>query len=303
MPFCRRERLGNIVLFHQRPVAMIGNGVEIEVEGRAGGQAERAGRLPPIVHQPGKPPGVDAGGVFGEGGAFPHGVEAGEQRQSRVEDLRHRLRWPTDPPELEGQQASPGAARRDLDARRHRRPFHHAVEVERGQHRGKHEQPAEGGAEAAVLDPKGASIGDRRHVGVNDVENHRREPPRQSRQSRRADHLGDGGRTRRQRLAGQRRNDLVDGHFASAPQLQDALVALLPFGVRLGRRILQRLRGRIEERPSGVGVEGRAQIAKAPQAVSERRRRPAPEAFDIARPQRLVAAPRRTERLQKDPQE
>ena len=82
---------GDIVFFDQRLVAVIGDRVEVEVEGGAGDEAVGADGAVPIVHQRGDPAGVDAGGVLGEGGALGHGVEAREEGEAGIEDLGHGL--------------------------------------------------------------------------------------------------------------------------------------------------------------------------------------------------------------------
>ena len=83
--------VGDIVLLDQRLVAVIRDGVEVEIDGGAGGEALVADGAVPFVHQGGDPAGVDAGGVFGEGGTLGEGVEAREQCETGVEDFGHGL--------------------------------------------------------------------------------------------------------------------------------------------------------------------------------------------------------------------
>ena len=108
--------LGDVVLFDQSLVAVIRDGVEVGIEGGAGGDTLATDGAVPRVHHRGKFAGADAGAAFG------HGVDAGEQGEAGIEDLGHGPGGPTHAPELEGEKGAPDATGRDLVAARHPRP-------------------------------------------------------------------------------------------------------------------------------------------------------------------------------------
>ena len=268
-PVLAARALGDVVLLDQRLVAMVGDRVEVEVERGAGTQALVADGMVPRAHQRGKPARVDPRAVFGECRALGHGVEAGEERQAGIEDLGHGLRGPADAPELEGEQRAPGGGRGDHGAPRHVRLVEQPVEIEGHQHRDEDEQPAEAGAEGAVLDAEGAMVGDRRDVGADDVRQHRRRAPGQPRQPGLADHLGHGRRAGGTALGAEDVDDLVDGHPPLPAQGQDAVVAAPARGRDPRRRRLLRPLRRLEEGPAGIGTERGAEVAEGPDAVAE----------------------------------
>ena len=142
--------LGDVVLLDQRLVAVIGDGVEVEIEGGAGSDTLAPDGVVPRAHQRRNLARVDAGAVFGQEGALGHGVEASEQGEAGIEDFGHGLGGPADAPELEGEKGAPGACGRDLAAARHPGRGEQALKVEFGEHGSEHEQAAEPGAEGAV---------------------------------------------------------------------------------------------------------------------------------------------------------
>ena len=212
------------MLLDQRLVAMVGNGVEVEIEGGAGAETVVADGAVPRAHQPGEQAGIDPGAVFGERRALGHGVEAGKQRQAGIEHLGHGLRGPADAPELESQQGTPGTVRGDHGAARHGALRKQAIEIEGGEHRGEDKEPAEAGAERARLKAEGAAVGDRRGIRADDIGQHGSRAPRQPRQAGLADHLGHGRQAGRTVLGCKDGGDLVDRHLPLPPQLQDTPV-------------------------------------------------------------------------------
>ena len=100
--------LGNIVLLDQGVVPMVGNGVEIEVEGGAPRQGRLAEGLGPAALERGEAARIDAAGVFGEGRALGKGVEGGEEGEALVEDLGHGVGRAAEAPEFEREQGEAG---------------------------------------------------------------------------------------------------------------------------------------------------------------------------------------------------
>ena len=142
--------LGDVVLLDQGVVAVVGNGVEVEVEGQplAEVDVEIAHGGMPAIHQLRADAGIGAGGVFAQARPLGDHVQAGEQRQALVEGLGHHLRRPADAPELEGKQGAEGMAGRDYAAAGHVGLRKHAVQVAASQVRGEQKQATEAGAEA-----------------------------------------------------------------------------------------------------------------------------------------------------------
>jgi len=102
--------LGDVMFFDQGRVAMVGDGVEIEVEGAVAAEIDVQMRegLAPAVHEGSADAGVHTAGVFRQGCASGHRVETGEERQSLIEDIGHDMRRAADSPELEGEQGADG---------------------------------------------------------------------------------------------------------------------------------------------------------------------------------------------------
>ena len=165
--FLAAAALRDIVLLDQRVVAVIGNGMEVEIEGPSAAEldAEVVDGLVPAVHQPGKAAGVDAAGVFGQRCAFGHGIEAGEQREPRIEGLGHDVGGPSHAPQLEREQRAEGASGGDHRAARHVACLEHGVEIEPREIVGEQEQAAEAGAQAPGPKVEGAAVGDGRLFG------------------------------------------------------------------------------------------------------------------------------------------
>ena len=137
------------MLLDQGFVAMVGDGMEVEVEGSAGAEAlvEAAQGVVPALAERCQRARVVATGVLGEGGALGAGVEPGEQREAVVEHGGHDAGGASDAPQLEGQQGAQGTAGGDpLGAGQ---AVGEAVELEPGEVGGEQEQAAEAGAEAA----------------------------------------------------------------------------------------------------------------------------------------------------------
>ena len=151
--------LGDIVFFDEGVVTVVGDGVEVEVEGAAGaeGAVEGAEGVVPALGEGVEQAGVAAAGVLGEGGALGDGVEAGEQGDALVEHGGHDAGGAADAPELESEQGAQGAAGGDVLGAG--QGVGEAVDVEPGQVGGEQEQAAEVGAEAPGSEIEGAAVG------------------------------------------------------------------------------------------------------------------------------------------------
>ena len=94
--------LGHVVLLDQRLVAVVRDGVEVEVEGMAATDAdvgvEAMNGGVPAIHQAGAEAGIDPGGVFRQRRALGHGIEAGEEGDALVEGFGADVRRPADAP-------------------------------------------------------------------------------------------------------------------------------------------------------------------------------------------------------------
>ena len=79
--------LGDIMLLEEGLAAMVGDGMEVEVEGVAAGHAEAVDGVEPGIGSEGQQAGIGVGGILGEGGALGDGVEPGEEAVDGIEDL------------------------------------------------------------------------------------------------------------------------------------------------------------------------------------------------------------------------
>ena len=157
------------MFFAQRVIAVIGDGVEVEVEAVAPGDPGPECGIAPVTHQCGQRPCVDPAAVFAQRGPLGKGVEPGKQRQPLVEHLGHGLGRTPDAPQLEGQQGAKGRCRGDHVAARHRVPEHHAVEADGLENGQEQEQSTEGGSQPPRRQIQAPDIGNLCGVGTDDV--------------------------------------------------------------------------------------------------------------------------------------
>ena len=141
--------LGDEVLLQEGFVAVVGDGVEVEIERAAALDSEVAGGGEPVGSPAGYQAGVDAAGVLGKRGALGDGVEAGEQGEALVKGVGHEAGGATDTPELEGEQGAAGAGGGDGGGTGQATAADVGVEVELGEEGQEQEQAAEVGAEGA----------------------------------------------------------------------------------------------------------------------------------------------------------
>ncbi len=97
--------LGDVVFFHQRLVSVIGNGVEVQIEGGAASEDLVLCRDPvmPAVHECRQKARIGAAAVFTERGPLGYDIEAGNQGKSFVQNIGHDVMGAAYVPELEGQ--------------------------------------------------------------------------------------------------------------------------------------------------------------------------------------------------------
>ena len=97
--------LGDVVLFHQGPVSVTGNGVEVQIEEGAASEDLVLCRdlVMPAVHECEQNAWIDAAAEFTERGPLGYDIEARKQGQSFVQDIGHDVMGAAYAPELEGQ--------------------------------------------------------------------------------------------------------------------------------------------------------------------------------------------------------
>ena len=259
--------LGDVVTFDQGVVAVVGDGVKVEVEGAPGAEAAVEGRQG-IVPAPGEgvePAGVAAAGVLGEGGALGDDVETGEQGDAVVEHLGHDAGGASDAPQLEGEQGTQGAIGRDQG--RAGQAVGEAGEIELGEVGRKQEQAAKGGAEAARGEVEGTAVGER---GLQDGGLLVRGPASELGPAGLAQHVVDEADAVGQVLVAQTGGDVVDGEVVLA-QGEDALAGS---GGEVGVGLSGRAgRGGLVGGEEEVGIVGAeelgAEIAEAAGRVAE----------------------------------
>jgi hypothetical protein len=83
--------LGDVMLLHQRFLAVEGDGVEVQVEADAPGQPHLADGVKPQAHQLAMRVRMDAATVLGEEAALGDHVQPGEQSQPFIEDVAHHM--------------------------------------------------------------------------------------------------------------------------------------------------------------------------------------------------------------------
>ena len=97
--------LGDEVFLEQGFVAVIGDGVKVQIERPTVSQAlveSDHGMMPPVHERVGEVR-ITTSGVLGQGGPFGDDVETGKEGQSRIQGLGHDLRRSADAPELQSQ--------------------------------------------------------------------------------------------------------------------------------------------------------------------------------------------------------
>ena len=268
------------MLLDQGVVAVIGDGVEVQVERPAAFEPEPAHGIEPESHQFRVASRVDAATVLRQEGPLGNGVQPGEEGQPFVEHGAHDVGMARGAEELQGEQGAEGAARRDdAGGRRVVLQRRDAVERDRGQGREEQEQPAEAGAQL----PRG-------QVELPDVGGVGRGGPG----SRRAlvvgalgeagepfglEDVGDGDRAERAPLVVQRAADVVDREVLLA-QLDDPIAE----GIGLGGGMRPLGRGD-EEGTFGIPAELVDEDAEAARGVAEAACRLDPEPLDEVGPQ------------------
>ena len=258
--------LGDVVFLDEGVVAMVGDGVEVEVEGLAAGQAEVVEGIEPQSGEAVGGPGVDAAGVCGEGGALGDGVQAAEEGQAGVEGIGADMRLASDAVELEGEQGEDGGACRDEVAAGHAGLAEDGVEGEAGEAGSEQEESAEGGAEGAGAEVGKTAVGEGsgERAGGEDLLGR---AAGELGDADRVEGLGDEGLADGEAFASELVDDLEDRELAFAAEGEDALVAV---DGGLGRGVgLASGNGRQEEVAVGAVAEVAAEVAEGLRGVAE----------------------------------
>ena len=161
--------LRDVVLLDERVVAVIGDRVEVEVEGPPAAELdpEAADGGLPAFHHVGAAARVHAARILGERGALGNDVEAGEEGETRIEGLGHDLGRASDAPQLEREQGAQGVAGGDHAASRQAAVGGEGVDADPGEIGGEQEQAAEVGAQAPGREVERAPVGDGGGLGLN----------------------------------------------------------------------------------------------------------------------------------------
>ena len=258
--------LGDAVLLQEGLAAMAGDGMEVEVEGGAGGHAEAVDGIEPGAGPWGDEARVDAAGVLAEGGALGDGVEAGEQAEAGVEGVGRDAGGAADAPQLEGEHGEGGADGGDGAGAGQAAAPDEGVEAQLGEEGQEEEQAAESGAEGARGEVKGLDGGEGSGEGLERALDLASGAAREAGQAGSAQDLGDVGDGGGQAFVAQQVADLIGGEVLRA-ESEDAL-AELAAGV-VGRALGGGLAGREEEGALGVAAEGGEQIAQRAGGVAE----------------------------------
>ncbi len=258
--------LGDEVLLQEGFVAVVGDGVEVEIERAAALDSEVAGGGEPVGSPAGYEAGVNAAGVLGKRGALGNGVEAGEQGEALVKGVGHEAGGATDAPELEGEQGAAGAGGGDGGGTGQATAADVGVEVELGEEGQEQEQAAEVGAEGARGEVEGVDGSGGGLDGAVGVVALVAGAAPEAGQASVFEDLGDGGDGGGQAFVLEALGDLVGGDVAGA-ELEDAL-AEAGLGV-VGGSGLGGAAARQEEGAVGVLAEVGEDVAEGAGGVAE----------------------------------
>ena len=168
--FLAAAALGDVVFGDEGVVAVIGDGVEVEVEGVAAGQAQVVDGVEPAVGEGLVLAGVDAAGVCGEGGALGNGIEAGEEGEAGVASFGGDMGLAGEAVELEGEQGEEGAVGGDGGAGGQAGLGSDAGEGDGCEQLGEEEETAAGGVEAAGGEVEFTAVGNGGEEGAGGEE-------------------------------------------------------------------------------------------------------------------------------------
>lgn len=151
--------LGNIVLLQQRVVAVMGNGVEIEIEGGAPCQTGLTEGIEPVTHQSGKADGVDAATVICQEGTLGNDIEAGKQSQTFIQYVAHDVAGAGVAKEFQRQQGADRMGSRDHLGTRQADAADETIKRDGREEREEEEQAAELGMDGPWLEIELFDIG------------------------------------------------------------------------------------------------------------------------------------------------
>ena len=256
--------LGHIVALDARVRAVVGHGVEVEVE-RTGGEQRlvAAHRAVPGAEQGAGVFRRDARGVLAEIALLRDAVESAEQPQPLVGHQRHHVALALDGPELEREAGTQRVGAGDHLRAGQPGGVGHRLEPQAHQVGHEQEQSPAAGDEASRGEGEGARVGHRFHGGAWQLGALLVEASGQRGEAELAQHLAHGGGAERRALVFERLGDFVHGVVALAQPLDG--------GARGGllRLALGAAHGGEEERRLGVAAEVVAQHAERAFGVAE----------------------------------
>ena len=153
--------LGDVMLLQERVLAVEGDGVKVQIEGLAPGQAQLTGGIKPAVHELGVRGRINPATVFGEERAFGDAIEAREQGQAGVEHFAHHMAVASRAIQFKSQQGAHGVRGGDLLGAGELALLQDTVPGHGAQVGHEQEQAAKLGAELAGGQVQQAGIGDR----------------------------------------------------------------------------------------------------------------------------------------------
>jgi hypothetical protein len=258
-----RQLLTSHMVRKPLPLSVEGDGVEIQVEGLAAGQAEPADGVEPAAHQLGIARRIDPAAILGEERSLGDDVQSGEEGQPLIQDGAHDMAVACRPEELQRQERAQGAAGRDHLRSGEPRGPEDAVQGDGGEGRQEEEQAAELGRERPGIQVELPHIGDlgrrRPRAGRSLVIG----PARQASEPFILEDPGDGDRAERMPLVSQVAADVIDREVLF-PQGDDDFSE----GIGLGCGLRSLGRGQ-EEGAAGILAELMDQDAKAAGGIAE----------------------------------
>jgi hypothetical protein len=112
-PLLAPAPLGDIMLFNECVFPVEGDGVEVQIKGRAPFKAQSPHGVKPKAHQSWVGLGIHPAAIFGEEGAFGDRVQTGKKGQPLVEHIAHDMAVAGRAKEFESQKGANGASGRD----------------------------------------------------------------------------------------------------------------------------------------------------------------------------------------------
>jgi hypothetical protein len=277
-------------------LAVVGDGVEIEIEGAAGKQGGARGGLLPGGQELGGHRVIDPRGVLREVAPLGDGVESGEERQALIGHEGHDVTLVLDRPELEGQRRPQRVGGRNHPRAGQPRGLGQVGEVEPNELRDEQEQAAAAGLEPPGRQRERARIGHGLDRRLGASRPFLVQAAGQGREPLGFEHLPHRRRAERELALLQRRADLID-RVVPLAQGDDGVAGggLLGLGARPTPRGGEEDGRRLAPEVMAHDMEGPPRVAEGPGHLGDR------PLVDVVRAQGLVLALLRRGRLQEEP--